>query len=48
MAVFYAFLGASRTKRLRLAVMDMWQPLRSVTEARTPQAVNKRLNTLTS
>ncbi len=38
MTMFYDFLGAARTKRLRLAVMDMWKPFRTVTEAEAPQA----------
>ena len=36
--MFDDFLGAARTKRLRLAVMDMWKPFRTVTEAEAPQA----------
>lgn len=38
MAMFYDFLGARRTERIRLAVMDMWKPFRNVTEVRAPQA----------
>jgi len=38
MAMFYDFFGPRRTKRIRLAVMDMWKPFRNVTEARAPQA----------
>jgi transposase len=38
MTMFYDFLGAARTKRLRLAVMDMWKPFRAVTTAEAPQA----------
>ena len=38
MGMFYDFLGARRTKRIRLAVMDMWKPFRNVTAARAPQA----------
>ncbi len=38
MTMFYDFLGAARTKRLRLAVMDMWKPFRTATEAKAPQA----------
>ena len=38
MTMFYDFLGAARTNRLRLAVMDMWKPFRTVTEAEAPQA----------
>jgi transposase len=38
MAMFYDFLGEPRTQRIRLAVMDMWKPFRTVTEERAPQA----------
>ncbi len=38
MAMFFDFLGARRTQRIRLAVMDMWKPFRNVTAARAPQA----------
>ena len=38
MTMFYDFLGATRTKHIRLAVMDMWKPFRNVTEAQAPQA----------
>ena len=38
MAMFYDFLGPVGARRLRLAVMDMWRPFRTVTEARAPQA----------
>ena len=38
MAMFYDFLGATRTRCIRLAVMDMWKPFRNVTEARAPRA----------
>ena len=39
MTMFYDFLGTARTKRLRLAVMDMWKPFRTVTAAEAPHAV---------
>ncbi len=38
MAMFYDFLGGARAQGIRLAVMDMWKPLRNVTEERAPQA----------
>ena len=38
MTMFYDFLGAPRTKRIRLAVMDMWKPFRNMTEEHAPQA----------
>ena len=38
MAQFYEWLGKNKAKRIRLAVMDMWKPFRTVTHARAPQA----------
>ena len=38
MTMFCDFLGAPRSKRIRLAVMDMWKPFRNRTEHRAPQA----------
>jgi transposase len=38
MAEFYAWLGAAKAKRIRLAVMDMWKPFRNVTHQQAPQA----------
>ena len=38
MSEFYAWLGASKRRRIRLAVMDMWKPFRNATEAHAPQA----------
>jgi len=38
MAQFYDWLGTNKAQRLRLAVMDMWKPLRNVTNASAPQA----------
>ncbi len=38
MTMFYDFLGASRTKHIRLAVMDMWKAFRKATETQAPQA----------
>ena len=38
LARFYDWLGEKKTRRIRLAVMDMWKPFRNATEARAPQA----------
>ena len=38
MSEFYAWLGASKRRRIRLAVMDMWKPFRNATQAHAPQA----------
>lgn len=38
MREFYDWLGEKKTKRIRLAVMDMWKPFRNVTQERAPQA----------
>lgn len=38
MAEFYAWLGPAKSKRIRLAVMDMWKPFRNATEKHAPQA----------
>jgi transposase len=38
MAQFYDWLGETKTRGIRLAVMDMWKPFRTVTAARAPQA----------
>ena len=38
MAQFYDWLGAKKSARIRLAVMDMWKPFRNATAARAPQA----------
>ena len=35
---FFAFLGKNRSKRIRLAVMDMWKPFRKSTNKNAPQA----------
>ncbi len=35
---FYAWLGSRKAARLRLAVMDMWNPFRVVTTRHAPQA----------
>ena len=35
---FYAWLGEKKSRRIRLAVMDMWKPFRNATHARAPQA----------
>lgn len=39
LTMFYDFLGAQRSARIRLAVMDMWRAFRKATEAQAPQAV---------
>ena len=38
MAMFYAHLGPKKSGGIRLAVMDMWKPFRTVTRERAPQA----------
>jgi len=38
MAQFYEWLGKTKAKRIRLAVMDMWKPFRTVTNEQAPQA----------
>jgi transposase len=38
MALFYDWLGDKKTRGIRLVVMDMWKPFRTVTVARAPQA----------
>ena len=38
MAQFYDWLGEKKTKGVRLAVMDMWKPFRTVANERAPQA----------
>ncbi len=38
MARFYDWLGGNRAKRIRLAVMDMWKPFRTVANEKAPQA----------
>ena len=35
---FYRFLGPQKSKKVRLAVMDMWKPFRNSTQANAPQA----------
>ena len=35
---FFTFLGEERSKRVRLAVMDMWKPFRNSTNKKAPQA----------
>lgn len=36
--LFYQWLGATKTKRIRLVVMDMWKPFRNSTTRHAPQA----------
>ena len=38
MAQFYAWLGAKKTSKIGLIVMDMWKPFRKVAGAKAPQA----------
>ncbi|MBK7423124.1 MAG: ISL3 family transposase [Propionivibrio sp.] len=38
MLLFYDWLGEKKARAIRLAVMDMWKPFRTATEARAPQA----------
>jgi transposase len=38
MGRFYAWLGARKSSRISLAVMDMWKPFRLATQAHAPQA----------
>ena len=38
MAQFYDWLGAEKSSRIRLIVMDMWKPFRNVAQERAPQA----------
>ena len=38
MSQFYAWLGEKKSRSLRLAVMDMWKPFRTVTEEYAPNA----------
>lgn len=38
MAQFYAWLGEKKAQRIELALMDMWKPFRTATQAAAPQA----------
>jgi transposase len=38
MAQFYEWLGKNKAQRIRLAVMDMWKPFRTVAQDKAPQA----------
>src|SRR5262245_30287809 len=38
MAAFYDWLGPKKSQGIRLAVMDMWKPFRTVTAERAPKA----------
>ena len=38
MDLFYQWLGAAKSTRVRLAVMDMWKPFRNSTRSHAPQA----------
>jgi len=38
MDLFYEWLGSTKTKHIRLAVMDMWKPFEKSTHEKSPQA----------
>src|SRR6202790_3024595 len=38
MAAFYDWLGLKKSRKIKLAVMDMWKPFRNVTQDKAPQA----------
>jgi transposase len=38
MSQFYAWLGEKRSRRIKLALMDMWKPFRNATRVHAPQA----------
>ena len=38
MAAFYDWLGHKKSGKIKLAVMDMWKPFRTVTQEKAPQA----------
>lgn len=38
MTEFYTWLGPAKSRRIRLAVMDMWRPFRTVTNTQAPKA----------
>lgn len=38
MDAFYQFIGEKKTRKIRLAVMDMWKPFRNSTTRHAPQA----------
>jgi transposase len=38
MAAFYDWLGPRKTRKIKLAVMDMWKPFRNVTQDKAPQS----------
>ena len=38
MQEFYEWLGPKKAKRIRVVIMDMWKPFRTVTRAQAPQA----------
>ena len=38
MAQFYAWLGPRKSRQIKLAVMDMWKPFRTVAGDKAPQA----------
>jgi transposase len=38
MTAFYDWLGLKKSRKIKLAVMDMWKPFRNVTKDKAPQA----------
>ena len=38
MAAFYDWLGPKKSRKIKIAVMDMWKPFRNVTKDKAPQA----------
>ena len=38
MTAFYDWLGPRKSRKIKLAVMDMWKPFRNVTKDKAPQA----------
>jgi transposase len=38
LSLFYAWLGEPKSRRIQLAVMDMWKPFRKATRTHAPQA----------
>lgn len=38
MAAFYDWLGPKKSRKIKLAVMDMWKPFRNATKDKAPQA----------
>ena len=38
MVAFYDWLGLKKSRKIKLAVMDMWKPFRNATKDKAPQA----------